>query len=170
MARRGCRSTLRPSRPPFAGRANSACSCGGGTCCRTAIVERLHPISIGAVAKLVDIKVDGHISERIYDRISEWADEILPCDHTVSLDYYNMKSLIKDLGLPMEKIDAYRNGCMLYWKDDIDLEYCKFCGEARYQTTRERNSNRQKTPYAILRYLPLTLRLQRLYASLVTAE
>ncbi|KAL0448009.1 UNVERIFIED_CONTAM: hypothetical protein Slati_1928800 [Sesamum latifolium] len=36
--------------------------------------------------------------------------------------------------------------------------------------TRERNPNRKKTPYAILNYLPLTPRLQRLYASKATAE
>ncbi|KAL0286583.1 UNVERIFIED_CONTAM: hypothetical protein Sangu_2727800 [Sesamum angustifolium] len=37
-----------------------------------------------------------------------------------------MKKLIRDLGLPVENIDACKNGCMLYWKDDIDLNYCKF--------------------------------------------
>ncbi|KAL0427435.1 UNVERIFIED_CONTAM: hypothetical protein Slati_2918300 [Sesamum latifolium] len=51
----------------------------------------------------------------------------------------------------MEKIDACNNGYMLYWKDDIDLEYCKFCGEVTYKPTRERNPNRTKTPYAVLR-------------------
>ncbi|KAL0451708.1 UNVERIFIED_CONTAM: hypothetical protein Slati_1148900 [Sesamum latifolium] len=81
---------------------------------------------LGVVARLVDIKVDFHISEQIYDRISQWADQILPHDHTLPLDYYNMKKLIKDLGLSMEQIGACRNSCMLYWKDDIDLEYCKF--------------------------------------------
>ncbi|KAL0423626.1 UNVERIFIED_CONTAM: hypothetical protein Sradi_0897400 [Sesamum radiatum] len=53
----------------------------------------------------------------------------------------------------------------LYWKDDIDLDCCKFRGEARYKLTRERNPNHKKTPYAIL-----TPRLQRFYASEVTAE
>ncbi|KAL0395440.1 UNVERIFIED_CONTAM: hypothetical protein Slati_4510200 [Sesamum latifolium] len=59
--------------------------------------------------------------------------------------------LMKDLDLPGEKIDACKNGCMLYWKDDINLDYCKFCGEARYKSIRERNPNRMKTPYAMLR-------------------
>ena len=45
------------------------------------------------------------------------------------------------------------------------FDYCMFCGEVRYKPTRERNPNRKKTPYAILRYLPITPRLQRLYAS-----
>ncbi|KAL0427602.1 UNVERIFIED_CONTAM: hypothetical protein Slati_2935000 [Sesamum latifolium] len=40
----------------------------------------------------------------------------------------------------------------------------------RYKPTRERNPNRKKTPYAILRYLALTPPLQRLYASEATAE
>ncbi|KAL0434228.1 UNVERIFIED_CONTAM: hypothetical protein Slati_2757100 [Sesamum latifolium] len=70
----------------------------------------------------------------------------------------------------MEKIDACKNDCMLYWKNDIDLDYYKFCGEARYKPTRERNPNSTKTPYAVLKYLPITPHLQRLYVSKATAE
>ncbi|KAL0394878.1 UNVERIFIED_CONTAM: hypothetical protein Slati_4454000 [Sesamum latifolium] len=50
------------------------------------------------------------------------------------------------------------------------MDYYMFCGEARYKPTMEKNSNRKKTPYAILRYLPLIPRLQRLYASEAIAE
>ncbi|KAL0404213.1 UNVERIFIED_CONTAM: hypothetical protein Sradi_2062100 [Sesamum radiatum] len=82
---------------------------------------------------------------------------MLPRDRTLLLDYYSTKKLIKDLGLPVEKIDACKNGCMLYRKDDIDMDNCKFCGEARYKPTREQNLNRKKTPYNIPRYMPLTL-------------
>ncbi|KAL0292625.1 UNVERIFIED_CONTAM: hypothetical protein Sangu_2528300 [Sesamum angustifolium] len=70
----------------------------------------------------------------------------------------------------MEKIDTCKNGCMLYWKDDINLDYCKFCGEATYKPKRERNPNRKKTPHAVLRYLPLIVCMQMLYALEVTAE
>ncbi|KAL0310475.1 UNVERIFIED_CONTAM: hypothetical protein Scaly_2924800 [Sesamum calycinum] len=59
--------------------------------------------------------------------------EIVLPDHTLLGDYYNMKKLVKDLSLPVEKIDACKNSCMLYWKDEIDLEYCKFYGDARYK-------------------------------------
>ncbi|KAL0327872.1 UNVERIFIED_CONTAM: hypothetical protein Scaly_2219800 [Sesamum calycinum] len=47
---------------------------------------------LGAIAELVDIKADGHIYEQIYDKISQWANRILPSDHTLPGDYYNMKS------------------------------------------------------------------------------
>ncbi|KAL0448314.1 UNVERIFIED_CONTAM: hypothetical protein Slati_1387800, partial [Sesamum latifolium] len=80
---------------------------------------------LAVVTELVDIKADGYISERLYDRISQWGDHI-PCDHTFPLNYYNTKKLIKDLGLPMEKIDACRYDCMFYWNDDIDLVLCKW--------------------------------------------
>ncbi|KAL0430494.1 UNVERIFIED_CONTAM: hypothetical protein Sradi_0675400 [Sesamum radiatum] len=72
-------------------------------------------------------------------------------DHTLPPDYYNTKKLIRDLGLPIEKIHACKNGCMLYWKDDIGLEYCKFCGDPRYKPTKDRNPQRKKSPYAVLR-------------------
>ncbi|KAL2228634.1 UNVERIFIED_CONTAM: hypothetical protein Sindi_1843100, partial [Sesamum indicum] len=55
-------------------------------------------------------------------------------------------------------------------KHNIDLDYCKFCGEARNKATREQNPNPKRTLYSILSYLPVTPRLQRLYASEATAE
>ncbi|KAL0347690.1 UNVERIFIED_CONTAM: hypothetical protein Scaly_1785000 [Sesamum calycinum] len=84
---------------------------------------------LDVVDVLVDIKADGHISERIYDIISQWANKILRSNHTLPGDYYSTKKLVKDLGLPVEKIHACKNGFMLYWKDDVDLEYCKFYGD-----------------------------------------
>ncbi|KAL0462598.1 UNVERIFIED_CONTAM: hypothetical protein Slati_0147400 [Sesamum latifolium] len=48
---------------------------------------------------------------------------------------------------------------MLVWKDDKHFEFCKFCGHARYKPTKGH-----------ARYLPITRRLQRLYASNTTAE
>ncbi|KAL2228576.1 UNVERIFIED_CONTAM: hypothetical protein Sindi_1837300, partial [Sesamum indicum] len=84
--------------------------------------------------------------------------------------YYSMKKLLRNLSLPVEKIDVCKNACMLYKKDNIDLDYCKFCGEAKYKSTREQNPNHKKTSYSILSYLTVTPRLQRLYASEATAE
>ncbi|KAL2232038.1 UNVERIFIED_CONTAM: hypothetical protein Sindi_1383800 [Sesamum indicum] len=113
---------------------------------------------LGAIVELANIKVDSHISKKIYDRISQWADRILP------LDYYNMKKLVRDLGLPVEKLDVYKNGYMLYWKDDIYLDHCKFCGEVRYKLTKEQTPNCKMIPHAILRHLSIVPLLHRLYA------
>ncbi|KAL0427828.1 UNVERIFIED_CONTAM: hypothetical protein Slati_2957600 [Sesamum latifolium] len=120
---------------------------------------------LAAVAELVDIKANVHISQQIYDRISQWGDHIMPRDHTLPFDYYNTKKLTKDLGLLMEKIDACKNGCILYWKNDIDLDYCKFCGMARYKPTRVRKPNGPSNPKRLIDiYLePLIKELQNLW-------
>ncbi|KAK4394044.1 hypothetical protein Sango_1875200 [Sesamum angolense] len=55
-------------------------------------------------------------------------------DHNLTLDYYNTKKLIRVLGLAIEKIDVCTNDCMFCWKDDIDIDYCKFCRDARLYT------------------------------------
>ncbi|KAL0295007.1 UNVERIFIED_CONTAM: hypothetical protein Sangu_3206300 [Sesamum angustifolium] len=110
------------------------------------------------------------MSERYYDQVSEWASDLLHRDHTLPSNYYNTKKMIRNLGLPVEKIHVCRNGCMLYWKDDMDMEYCKICGDPRYKPTRDRNPSCKKSPAVVLRYLPLTPHLQRLYASPATAE
>ncbi|KAL2250064.1 UNVERIFIED_CONTAM: hypothetical protein Sindi_2480100 [Sesamum indicum] len=59
---------------------------------------------------------------------------------------------------------------MLYSKDDVDWEYCKFCGDARYKTTRGRDPCYKKSLYAVLSYLPLTPCLQRLYSWKATSK
>ncbi|KAK4384141.1 hypothetical protein Sango_3087500 [Sesamum angolense] len=58
---------------------------------------------LDVVDVLVDIKADGHISERIYNRISQWANKILPSDHTLLGDYYSTKKLVKDLVYPLRR-------------------------------------------------------------------
>ncbi|KAL0282099.1 UNVERIFIED_CONTAM: hypothetical protein Sangu_2971500 [Sesamum angustifolium] len=123
---------------------------GTSACCKPSIVERLHP-QLGVVAKLVDIKVDDHISKRIYDQVSQWANRIFAPNHTLPGDYYSSKELIKDLGLFVEEIDGCENGCMLYWKDNIDSEYFKFCGDARYKPSWGRDPRWKKLPYVFFR-------------------
>ncbi|KAL0325131.1 UNVERIFIED_CONTAM: hypothetical protein Sradi_5082400 [Sesamum radiatum] len=63
---------------------------------------------LSVVAELVDIKTDGHISDRMYNRISHWANRILSPNHTLPEDYYSTKKLVKDLGLFIEKISHVR--------------------------------------------------------------
>uniref|UniRef100_A0A0A8XRK8 Uncharacterized protein n=1 Tax=Arundo donax TaxID=35708 RepID=A0A0A8XRK8_ARUDO len=60
--------------------------------------------------------------------------------------------------MPYQKIHVCYNNCMLYYKENRDKEKCDFCNTPRY----EDGSN--KVPRKVLRYLPITDRLQRLYA------
>ncbi|KAL0284146.1 UNVERIFIED_CONTAM: hypothetical protein Sangu_2475300 [Sesamum angustifolium] len=125
---------------------------------------------LGAVARLVNIKVEHNMSERRYDQVSQCASDLLTRDHTLPSNYYNTKKMIGIWVYRSKRFMRVGMVAMLYWKDDIDMEYCKFCGEPRYKPTRDQNPRHKKSPYVVLRYLPLTPRLQRLYASPATAE
>ncbi|KAK4384555.1 hypothetical protein Sango_3049800 [Sesamum angolense] len=59
---------------------------------------------LAAVARLVNIKAEHNMSERYYDQVFEWASDLLHRDHTLPSNYYNTKKMIRDLGLPVEKI------------------------------------------------------------------
>ena len=52
----------------------------------------------------------------------------LMCD-----SHYKVKTLMSAFGLPYQKIDTCIKGCMLYWKDDINLRNYKICYEERYK-------------------------------------
>ncbi|KAL0374151.1 UNVERIFIED_CONTAM: hypothetical protein Sradi_3330800 [Sesamum radiatum] len=118
---------------------------------------------LSAVVRLANIKSEYNLPQSCYDEISQLIGELLPRDHTLPKDYYSAKKLIRELGLPVEKIDACKDGCMLFWNDDKHLEFCKFCGHARYKPVKGQKPRRKRSAYATLRYLPITPRLQRLY-------
>ncbi|XP_073027690.1 uncharacterized protein [Primulina eburnea] len=59
---------------------------------------------------------------------------------------------------------------MIYWRDDFDLQECRFCGHPRYKPSLHRTVKKKKVPWNRMYYFPLTPRLQRLYASVETAK
>ncbi|KAL0318100.1 UNVERIFIED_CONTAM: movement protein [Sesamum calycinum] len=73
-----------------------------------------------------------------------------PYSITYKIVYALSNTHHSDMFLRKEYIEIPRIFKEFAKKDDIDLDYCKFCGEARYKVTRERNHNYKKTPYAIL--------------------
>ena len=114
----------------------------------------------------MSLKSEYNVPASLFNGFVQLYDEILPPEHKVPKDLYQAKKLVRELGLPVEKIHMCPEGCMLYWKDDINAESCKFCGHGRYLT----RSGWKSIPHKVLRYLPITPRLQRLYASEVTAK
>ncbi|XP_042388266.1 uncharacterized protein LOC121980336 isoform X2 [Zingiber officinale] len=123
---------------------------------------------LSLTARLLNVKSESNLSEDYFNKFIQTIKEALPRDNILPNDFYSMKKLIKELGLPVERIDVCRDGCMLYWGDNADADVCKFCNQDRYKSTR-RNQHRRKS-YSQMFYLPLTPRLQRLYASKATAE
>lgn len=137
---------------------------------KVASKEPLYPgcereTQLSAVSELLSIKTDFNLSENCMDRILQFCKRITPPNDTLPDNYYQTKRLMRELGLPVIKIDSCMNGCMLYWKEAEFDEVCRFCNEPRYKYGKNK-----RRPQAQLHYLPLTPRLQRLYASNATAS
>ena len=56
----------------------------------------------------------------------------------MSANIYYAKKLISSLTMGVKKINACRNHCILYRRDDYkDLESCPNCGASRYKTNKD---------------------------------
>ncbi|KAK6782340.1 hypothetical protein RDI58_020136 [Solanum bulbocastanum] len=87
----------------------------------------------------------------------------------VPLSYNKTKSMVKNLGLHYEKIDACPNDCMLFRNDHKDDEFCHTCRASRYIKNPEvdRDVQPSKKSHRVsaktLRHFPLIPRLKRLF-------
>ncbi|XP_021747570.1 uncharacterized protein LOC110713426 [Chenopodium quinoa] len=84
---------------------------------------------------------------------------VLPSDSNVPSTYYEARKMITDFGFDYEKIEACENDCILFWKENANLKKCIVC-----------DTKRDATSPKVLRYFPLTLRIQRLFMSSKTAN
>ena len=64
------------------------------------------------------------------DSISWLINELNPSKIDLPKDFYMTKKMGSKLGLYSERIDFCEKGCMLFYKDDATIEYCKFCNQA----------------------------------------
>nr|XP_023924457.1 uncharacterized protein LOC112035850 [Quercus suber] len=98
--------------------------------------------------------------------------DMLPSDAKLPKDHYEAKKIVRDLGLGYEKIHACPNDCMLFWKENVNLDACPCCKESRWKTNEASvtgnnasSSKGKKKAAKILRWFPLKPRLQRLFLS-----
>ncbi|KAK9107675.1 hypothetical protein Syun_023686 [Stephania yunnanensis] len=78
--------------------------------------------TLSAMARLLAIKSEHHISERGYNEIIEFMKDCLPNDNSLVENFYATKRLMRGLGLPVEKIDCCEDQCMIYWGVDLGLD------------------------------------------------
>ena len=117
-----------------------------------------------AATRLLNWKSEFNITESAYNQLLPIIQDMLPDNHHLVGNFYETKKLLKKLALPKEKIDACKNHCMLFYKDDSCLTNCRVCGESRYK------SGRNHVPNLVLTYMPIAPRLQRLYMCKKTSK
>lgn len=120
--------------------------------------------SLSAIARLLALKSEYNMSIAHYDDTLQLIHELLPPDSKLAEDFYHSKKLLQGLGMTYIKIDVCYNDCMLYYKENEHKDKCDFCNTPRFE------DGQNKVPRKVLRYLPITDRLQRLYAHEETAK
>ena len=124
---------------------------------------------LACVTELFSIKADCGITKVGFNRILSAVKKWLPKDNRLPPNQYQCKKLVRGLGLGYEKIDACPNDCMLYYGSNISKEKCDVCGHDRFKEGHQSKSAK-RLPHKVLRYLPITPRLQRLFMAPTTAE
>ncbi|XP_058214912.1 uncharacterized protein LOC131326234 [Rhododendron vialii] len=114
------------------------------------------------VIEMLQVKVQYRWSNSSFNVFLSSLRRFLPEGHVAPRSIDECKKLLRDLGLGYELIDACPNDCVLYWKENAHLEKCPNpkCQRPRYKVN---DGKGKKIPHKILRYFPVTPRLQRLY-------
>jgi len=120
---------------------------------------------LSVAVRLLSIKSDWNISQAAMDSFIDLMSELVDPNIKLPGDFYKAKRLVSKLGLSSMRIDCCEDGCMLYYKDDANLNSCKFCEKPRFK----RLSSGNMVVVKAMHYLPLIPRLKRLYASMSSA-
>ncbi|KAL3363155.1 hypothetical protein AABB24_012452 [Solanum stoloniferum] len=106
---------------------------------------------LSTLVKLLHLKSIGHWSNESFTMLLKFLKDHLLLDGTnLSDSYYEAKNVIRDLGLSCKKLDACKNDCMLYWKDDNCLQSCKVCGASRWKDDKHSQETKLKKGKKIL--------------------
>ena len=105
-------------------------------------------------------KLNWNVPNASIDSMIDLLGELSISEFNTSKNFYYANRLVSKLGLMYDRIHCCVNGCMLFYKTDSESENCKFFGHARYMKT----SAGKMVPVQAMHYLPLILRLKRLYA------
>ncbi|WMV24439.1 hypothetical protein MTR67_017824 [Solanum verrucosum] len=114
-------------------------------------------------------------SNESFTSLLELLKEVMP-ELNIPPFYNKTKSMVKNLGLDYEKIDACPNDCMLFRNDHKDDEFCLTCGASRYIISPEVDSElepskkQHRVSAKTLRHFPLIPRLKRLFLCSKTAD
>ncbi|XP_042951411.1 uncharacterized protein LOC122287225 [Carya illinoinensis] len=111
------------------------------------------------IVKLLHIKILGGWSIKLFDMLLNLLRTAFP-DSELPHSYEQSKSLERGLGMNYHKIHACPNDCILFWKENANLNECPTCKASRWVPNRHRA---RLIPQKVLRHFPLKPRLQRLF-------
>ena len=85
---------------------------------------------LSAATRMMRIKTNFNLTEDCVDAFADMFYDYLPEGNLAPRSYYAIQKLVAGLGLPYQIIDVCRDNCMIFWREDANLESCRFCGLA----------------------------------------
>ncbi|XP_023766938.1 uncharacterized protein LOC111915514 [Lactuca sativa] len=122
--------------------------------------------ALNFLAKLLHIKVINRWTNSSFDQLVELLRAAFPKSKILA-SHYEAKTKLRKIGLGYQSIDACKNDCALFWKENGSMQNFPICKESRWVDTTTKG---KKVPQKVLRYFPLTPRLRRMYSSRLTAK
>ncbi|CAM8975732.1 unnamed protein product [Rhodiola kirilowii] len=116
---------------------------------------------LGTILSAMNVKVENGWSDKSFNDHLRITNDLLPSPNSYPGTYREVKRLLKNMGMGYEIIHACEYGCALFYKDTKHLLNCPVCDESRYLD----DDRDRMIPRKVVRYFPLTPRLQRLYMS-----
>jgi hypothetical protein len=141
-----------------------------------AVDEKVHDGTdvtvLQAVTRFMTMKSKYNFSNQCYNDIIKLIIDLISMKHNMLTDLYQSKKIVSSLGMNYEKIDVCEKNCILFWKEHKDDIEWMHCGRSRYVKVRNDDSVSVTTKVATkqLRYIPITLRLKRLFLSKETTN
>ena len=138
---------------------------------RNSCMKAIEFTRLSFVVRLLHFQSISSLSNVHFDMFLDLLRLVIPNGReSISKSHYEVTKLVKALGFDYDKIHACPNDCMLYYKERSDMSSCAKCGVSRWRrkkrssgTTESNTMVEDKIPAKILRYFPLTRRLQRFY-------
>ena len=137
-----------------------------------------HFSKLSTIVHLYHIKYLNGWTNESFTMLLQFLLDFLPSNAKLPKDCYEARKIIKDLGWSYEKIHACPKDCILYWKENVNLEACPNCNHSRWesneskgqQSTNTSSKKRKKKDEKILQWFPLKPRLKQLFMSLKIAN
>ncbi|XXG59043.1 hypothetical protein AAC387_Pa04g1191 [Persea americana] len=81
------------------------------------------------VIKMLHVKVLNNLSNKAFNMVMMIMKDVIPESEMVPSSLYEAKKFLRELGLGYKSIHACKNDCVLFRKENENLENCPECGE-----------------------------------------
>ncbi|KAL8120472.1 hypothetical protein AgCh_017587 [Apium graveolens] len=98
--------------------------------------------TLSFVNKLLHWKHKHNCTNSGFDELIHLIGSVLPVDHKLPRNYYDVRKMIRGLHMEYEKIDACENDCMLFYKENRNKTHCDICTTSRYKEQKDSKKNK----------------------------